>query len=365
VCVRVVALSLSLYSFFASTEALLFKMTRKRSLVPSPSSWLMLLLSILLSTSSTKTAVAAAATSCCRSSFVRPPSPQRQREREQQQRRRRHHVVVTTNAFALRAEAPGSGGDTTTTTISTYDDDDAAISKGIVSSLTDLVNSIVPARGETNDATASSSSSRQFSASRPPRSPAELLDRIRGDYDVYNYLWTGNIDVLCFDADCTFRDPTLSFVGTDQFVTNIRNIRPIVDWLTQEGEGIEEEKENARDQEDGTTAAATTSSARNRCRSDLLDLQLHADEGYVQSRWNMVGTLRALPWKPKIDVVGRTKFWYRPCTDNGESGTDDSVSDDDSDAPCYKVYRYDEEWEIPAYRALLQLVTPAGTIPNQ
>jgi len=45
--------------------------------------------------------------------------------------------------------------------------------------------------------------------------------------------------------------------------------------------------------------------------------------------------------------VGRTKFWYG--TDGGSP---------------FQVYYYDEEWEIPAWKALLQIVTPAGTIPN-
>ena len=52
-----------------------------------------------------------------------------------------------------------------------------------------------------------------------------------------------------------------------------------------------------------------------------------------------------------MDVVGRTKFWYR---------RDDDGGDDDG----WRVYRYDEEWEMPPARALLQLVTPAGTISN-
>ncbi|KAL7532893.1 hypothetical protein ACHAWF_004276 [Thalassiosira exigua] len=29
-----------------------------------------------------------------------------------------------------------------------------------------------------------------------------------------------------------------------------------------------------------------------------------------------------------------------------------------------RVRRYDEEWEVPAGLALLQLITPAGMIPN-
>jgi hypothetical protein len=57
----------------------------------------------------------------------------------------------------------------------------------------------------------------------------------------------------------------------------------------------------------------------------------------------MVGDLK-LPWRPRIDVIGRTKFRFQQ-QDGG-----------------YQVYSYDEVWEMPAGNALLQLITPAGTV---
>lgn len=63
----------------------------------------------------------------------------------------------------------------------------------------------------------------------------------------------------------------------------------------------------------------------------------------------MVGNLTGLPWKPRIDVIGRTKFWFR----QAENETDG-----------YQVFFYDECWELPAAKALLQLITPAGTISS-
>ena len=87
--------------------------------------------------------------------------------------------------------------------------------------------------------------------------------------------------------------------------------------------------------------------------------------GYVQTRWNMVGDLPGLFWKPQINVIGRTKFWFRTTTTTNTTTTlSSSLSTSPQAAILLQVYEYDEEWEIPAYQALLQLVTPAGTFPN-
>jgi hypothetical protein len=138
------------------------------------------------------------------------------------------------------------------------------------------------------------------------------MNRIRDDYVLRNYLWTGDIDLACFDENCRFTDPTISFESRDTFVRNTENLNILVDKLAS-----------------GT-------------KSDLLDISVTED--YVESRWNMVGDLTGLPWKPRIDVIGRTKFWYRKELNGGD----------------LRVYFYDECWEMPAGKALLQLITPAG-----
>ena len=173
-------------------------------------------------------------------------------------------------------------------------------SKGVVSSLTGIVNFFMGSDSD-DDGDGGIESGVPIP---PPRTPSDLLEEIRKDYVDKNYLWTGDIYLPAFEKDCTFTDPTLSFSGRDKFVSNVKNLVPIVKFLKQ----------------DGTN------------KSDLLDISLNEKEGYVETRWNMVGDLYALPWRPAIDVIGRTKFWYR------QSKSDD----DDGDEEGYRVYFYDK-----------------------
>ena len=205
----------------------------------------------------------------------------------------------------------------------------ASVTKGLVSSLTSLTNNIIG--GGTSNKERSSDVA-PLVCSTPPTSPEELLTRIEQEYTKNNYLWTGNIDTSSFVPNCTFTDPTLSFVGVDKYVQNVGNLVPIVEYALGE-----EQMSN----------------------STLLDITLDKDKGYIQTRWNMIGELNALFWKPKIDVIGRTKFWYRQ---QEEEEMNDNDDDSSGSRTAVQVYFYDEEWEIPAGLALLQLVTPAGTI---
>ena len=202
----------------------------------------------------------------------------------------------------------------------------ASVTKGLVSSLTSLTNNIIGG-GTSNNKERSSDVAAPLPCT-PPTSPEELLTRIEKEYTKNNYLWTGNIDTSSFLPNCTFTDPTLSFVGVDKYVQNVGNLVPIVEYALGE-----EQMSN----------------------STLLDITLDKDKGYIQTRWNMIGELNALFWRPKIDVIGRTKFWYR-------QQEEEEMNDNDSGRTAVQVYFYDEEWEIPAGLALLQLVTPAGTI---
>jgi len=214
--------------------------------------------------------------------------------------------------------ATDDSNDNNTGSSSSYESS-ASVTKGLVSSLTSLTNNIFGGTSKEPADTAALKSSLYT----PPTSPEELLTRIQKEYTQNNYLWTGNLDTSSFVSNCTFTDPTLSFIGVDKYVQNVGNLVPIVEYALGE-----EQISN----------------------STLLDITLEKDKGYIQTRWNMIGELNALFWKPKIDVIGRTKFWYRQGETNG------------NDNGAVQVYFYDEEWEIPAGLALLQLVTPAGTI---
>ena len=190
--------------------------------------------------------------------------------------------------------------------------------KGIVSALTSVSNFF--SLNDTSIASPEQTSSLNAELT-PPTTAPELLERITADYAENNYLWTGKLDISAFRSDCQFTDPTISFKGIDKYVQNVGNLVPVVEFLL----GKEQYS-----------------------KSELLEISNNDQEGYIETRWNMIGELNALPWKPKVDVIGRTKFWYK--------------SDDEKDV--VQVYFYDEKWEIPAGLALLQFITPANTIAN-
>ena len=254
-----------------------------------------------------------------------------------------------------------NGGDSgSSSSLSNYNDSDGA-SKGIVSSLTGIVNALsgdrdskVAAMKETENPPRPASTNKEkdlpsptasslLSSSAAPKSSQELLERIRKDYEERNYLWTGDLDLDCFYKDCVFTDPTISFAGTDKFTENTQNLVPIVEAFAEDYRS-----------ELLSISLGSKSSTTNSKNKDH-DNQQHDGDFYVETRWNMVGSLTASPWlfwKPKIDVIGRTKFWFRQDPDDSDSGGG------------YRVYFYDESWEIAAWKALLQIITPAGTFSS-
>ncbi|KAL3778810.1 hypothetical protein HJC23_009843 [Cyclotella cryptica] len=209
---------------------------------------------------------------------------------------------------------------------SSYESSASSI-KGIVSSLTSISNffSLSSQPQQPQQMTNLAEQRTAHCQNPPPTTLGELLEIITEDYIQNNYLWTGKLDTSCFMQNCKFTDPTISFEGVDKYVENVGNLVPIVEFLL----GSEQMS-----------------------KSDLLDIYLNEEKGFIETRWNMVGELNALPWRPRIDVIGRTKFWY------------EANHDDKDGRGVVQIYFYDEKWEIPAGLALLQLVTPAGTIAN-
>ena len=65
-----------------------------------------------------------------------------------------------------------------------------------------------------------------------------------------------------------------------------------------------------------------------------------SSQSQVSAKWRMVGVLN-LPWRPKIDLVGRTRFRYDSSKGN-------------------RIVDYFETWETPAAQVLLNLLKPGG-----
>ena len=266
-----------------------------------------------------------------------------------------------------------------------YETSDSS-SKGLVSSLTSIVNFFMDGNDNNTDNennNTDNNNNGNDNGNRPPKTPQQLMRFIEEDYTERNYLWTGNIHLPAFEEDCTFTDPTLSFTGTKKFVSNVQNLVPIVDFLTQktkvkgindnDGDGNGDDDNSDDNSDNDTPLQSQAFELSPRPRSDLLDITINEEQGYVKTRWNMVGDLTALPWKPTIDVIGNTKFWYRPVSVSVSVPRDDDDDDNTSTTSIepgaegdggYRVYFYDEEWEIEAGTALLQLITPKGSIPN-
>jgi hypothetical protein len=170
--------------------------------------------------------------------------------------------------------------------LSNYNDTDGA-SKGVVSLLTGFINA--NSEKETSPLTPTPTT---IVSDTAPKSPEELLERIRKDYVERNYLWTGDLDIDCFFNDCVFTDPTISFVGTDKFTENTQNLVPLVEKFA----------ENYKSELISISLGNNVNITTNTSTSEGND----EDGMFVESRWRMVGSLTRSPllfWKPKIDVM--------------------------------------------------------------
>jgi len=185
--------------------------------------------------------------------------------------------------------------------------------KAIVGSLTAMVNALFPP-GALTATQAAAQAERQVARQRaPPLSPAALVAGLRTDFS-RQYLFTGLIDPDLYDDECVFTDPTLSFTGLATFERNLASLRPVLDAIL------------------GETAV------------DLYALDAPEGAGHVVASWRMSGGVR-LPWRPRIELRGRTRYTYDPARKG-------------------RIVRYDEYWESSAAEQLLALFKPGGAAPR-
>jgi len=211
--------------------------------------------------------------------------------------------------------------------------------KTVVSGMTNVANGL---RKKSNDSPEAASSPLRFD--NPAKTKTELSNRIADEFRVKEYLWTGDIDCDLFSLGCTFTDPTLSFTGLRTFRDNLESLQPSLRRIAPEGKR----------------------------RVELRACGVMADSDVVVAKWRMVGNLQ-LPWQPKIDIEGETRFQFRRefvdddmnVTDesSGSSSSSSSSSNSDGDKneakqTCLRVVSYRETWSTSASDALWQLVRP-------
>lgn len=139
-------------------------------------------------------------------------------------------------------------------------------------------------------------------------SPSDVLSGVIGDFE-NGYLFSGQIDSELYDENCLFTDPTLSFRGLSTFERNIKAIKPALDIFVGDSLVV------------------------------LYDCNVDTEANEVKAIWRMSGAIK-LPWKPRIELTGNTVLSYD--TDRGG-----------------RIVDYYERWDLPAAKALSQLLQPS------
>lgn len=201
----------------------------------------------------------------------------------------------------LWATAPSAALQSSVTMASSYQDA-SGVAKGIVSGLTAVSTWLRPSRTQTR-------------LYRQQTLTFEEVSRgIREDFR-RGYLFSGEIDEEIYAGNCSFTDPTLSFEGLDTFVNNIASIRPLVDIFI----------------DDAIVVLYSLS-------------RVSSSPPSLQASWRMSGGLR-LPWKPRIELLGRTTFLLSP----SQGG---------------RIVEYYEVWYTEPLQVLSQIFRPARKPPS-
>jgi len=135
-----------------------------------------------------------------------------------------------------------------------------------------------------------------------PKVPVEtVIAAVRRDYEERQYFLSGDISKDVYLPSAQFVDPTVTVNGLSNWSRNIKAINRFVadDSL------------------------------------ELLDISL--DGSVIRTRWHLTCTI-TLPWRPTVDVLGRTDHYLEE-----SSG---------------RIFRHVERWDISATDALLQLIRP-------
>jgi hypothetical protein len=217
----------------------------------------------------------------------------------------------------------------------------SSLVKTIVSGMTSVANTLRQRMKKREEDVSSSLSSSPSSLKKlrngnPARTVEMLERRIADEFRVKEYLWSGDIDVDLFSLRCVFTDPTLSFTGLETFRDNLESLQPSLRRIAPEGKRRVELRE---------------------CRKD------EDSDDVVVAKWRMVGNLQ-LPWRPKIDIQGETRFQFRrERVDDVEIEEEEERErkggeEEDENETCLRVVSYRETWSETASEALWQLVTP-------
>lgn len=222
---------------------------------------------------------------------------------------------------------------------SDYSETSSAV-KTIVSGMTSVANTLRQRMKKREEDVSSSLSSSPSSLKKlrngnPARTVEMLERRIADEFRVNEYLWTGNIDVDLFSLRCVFTDPTLSFTGLETFRDNLESLQPSLRRIAPEGKRRVELRECGKDED---------------------------SDDVVVAKWRMVGNLQ-LPWRPKIDIQGETRFQFRrervdDVEIEEEEERERKGEEEDENETCLRVVSYRETWSETASEALWQLVSP-------
>ena len=208
---------------------------------------------------------------------------------------------------------------------------DNRVAQSIVSSLTSLANIIFH-----SDTEISSIDKNLFYKNQYVK-PDTVFNGILNDF-YSGYLFSGSIDKEIYNLNCVFTDPTLSFKGLTTFIKNVASVKPLADYFL------------------GETIVV------------LYDLKLlpntidhefpQSSGGVIEAFWRMSGEVKRLPWSPRIELQGKTRYTYLPISTSHDTTTFTSTTVTISNDMDGRIIDYYETWQLPALDVLKQLLKP-------